>query len=67
MLYHTFDQDPNNNLGFVWSDVYKNNDLLTHLANPAVGVYLEAHHEMIWGLIFLMNFMELLKTKLLEP
>ena len=46
MLHHTFDQDPNYPLRFVWSEVYKNDDaLLAHLANPAVGVYLEAHAE----------------------
>ena len=47
MLHHTFDQDPDNPLRFVWSEVYKNDDaLLAHLANPAVGVYLEAHAEL---------------------
>ncbi len=44
MLHHTFDQDPDDPLRFVWSEVYKNDDaLLAHLANPALGVYLEAH------------------------
>ncbi len=39
MLHHTFDQDPDDPLCFVWSEVYKNDDaLLAHLANPAVGV-----------------------------
>ena len=47
MLHHTFDQDPDNPLRFVWSEVYKNDDaLLAHLANPAVSVYLEAHAEL---------------------
>ena len=47
MLHHTFDQDPDDPLRFVWSEVYKNDDaLLAHLANPAVGVYLEAHAEL---------------------
>ena len=47
MLHHTFDQDPDDPLCFVWSEVYKNDDaLLAHLANPAVGVYLEAHAEL---------------------
>ena len=45
--HHTFDQDPDNPLRFVRSEVYKNDDaLLAHLANPAVGVYLEAHAEL---------------------
>ena len=44
MLYHTFDQDHDDPLRFVWSEVYKNDDaLLAHLANPALGVYLDAH------------------------
>ena len=47
MLQHTFDQDSDDPLRFVWSEVYKNDDaLLAHLANPAVGVYLEAHAEL---------------------
>ena len=44
MIHHTFDQDPDDPLHFVWSEVYKNDDaLLADLANPALGVYLEAH------------------------
>ena len=44
MLHHTFDQDPDYPLRFVGSEVYKNDDaLLAHLANPVLGVYLEAH------------------------
>ena len=44
MLHHTFDQDPENPLCFTWSEVYKNDDaLLAHLANPAVGEYLQGH------------------------
>ena len=44
MLHHTFVQDPDDPFRFVWSEVYKNDDaLLAHLANPALGVYLEAH------------------------
>ena len=47
MLHHTFDKDSDDPLRFVWSEVYKNDDaLLAHLANPAVGVYLEAHAEL---------------------
>jgi len=44
MLHRTFDQDPDEPLRLVWSEVYKNDDgLLAHLANPALGVYLDAH------------------------
>ena len=47
ILYHTFDQDPYDPLRFVWSEVKKNDDAwLAHLANPALGVYLEAHAEL---------------------
>ena len=28
MLHHTFDQDPDDSLCFVWSEVYKNDDAL---------------------------------------
>tara|TARA_E500000075_G_C6745173_1_gene200230 strand:+ start:188 stop:451 length:264 start_codon:yes stop_codon:yes gene_type:complete len=44
MLHHTFDQDPEDPLCFVWSEVFKNDDaFLVHLVNPHVGAYLEAH------------------------
>ncbi len=44
MVRHTFDQDPDDPLRFLWSEVYKNDDaLLAHLANKALSVYLEAH------------------------
>ncbi len=44
MLHHTFDQDPEDPLSFVWSEVFKNDDaFLAHLVNPPVGAYLEAH------------------------
>ncbi|WP_269625509.1 putative quinol monooxygenase [Prochlorococcus marinus] len=47
MLHHTFDQDPENPLRFVWSEVYKNDDaFLAHLANPSVGEYLQGHAEL---------------------
>ena len=47
MLHHTFDQDPENSLCFVWSEVYKNDDaFVAHLANPPVGDYLQAHAEL---------------------
>ena len=44
MLHHTFDQDPENPLVFVWSEAYKNDEaFIAHLANPAVGEYLKEH------------------------
>ena len=44
MLHHTFDQDPENPLIFVWSEAYKNDEaFIAHLANPAIGVYLQEH------------------------
>ena len=47
MPHHTFVQDPDYPLRFVRSEVYKNDDaLLAHLANPAVGFYLETHAEL---------------------
>tara|TARA_B100001093_G_scaffold385790_1_gene371658 strand:- start:156 stop:548 length:393 start_codon:yes stop_codon:yes gene_type:complete len=50
MLLHTFDQDPENPLSFVWSEVFKNDDgFLAHLVNPPVGAYLEAHVELCDG------------------
>ncbi len=55
MLHHTFDQDTDDLLRFVWSEVYKNDDaLLAYLANPAVGIYLEAHSEL--GIDFSVEF-----------
>jgi len=66
MLHHTFDQDPDDPLRFVWSEVYKNdNALLAHLANPALGVILRLM--LNWELIFLLNFTELWEIKLLKP
>ena len=47
MLHHTFDQDPENPLCFVWSEVYKNDEaFLAHLENPSVGEYLKVHAEL---------------------
>ena len=41
MLHHTFDQDPDDPLRFVWSKVYKNEKaLLADLANLALAAYL---------------------------
>ena len=46
MLHHTFDQDPENPLCFVWSEVYKNDEaFFSHLANPPVVEYLQGHAE----------------------
>ena len=50
MLHHTFDQDPDDPLRFVWSEFFKNDDaFLAHLVNPPVGEYLEAHAGLIDG------------------
>tara|TARA_S200000501_G_C20329328_1_gene528099 strand:- start:138 stop:521 length:384 start_codon:yes stop_codon:yes gene_type:complete len=44
MLHHTFDQDPDNPLRFVWSEVYKDDQaFLTHLSNPPVQDYITKH------------------------
>ena len=44
MLHHTYDQDPENSLIFVWSKAYKNNEaFIANLANPAVGEFLKEH------------------------
>lgn len=41
MLVHTFDQDPTDPLGFVWTEVYANSDaLIFHLENPPLQDYL---------------------------
>ena len=50
MLHHTFDQDPEDPLSFVWSEFFKNDDaFLAHLVNPPVGDYLEAQAQLIDG------------------
>ncbi len=50
MFHHTFDQDPEDPLRFVWSEFFKNDDaFLAHLVNPPVGDYLKAHAELIDG------------------
>ena len=37
----TFDRNPNNNLGFVWTEVFENSSALEfHLQNPALVKYL---------------------------
>jgi quinol monooxygenase YgiN len=41
MLLHTFDQDPSDPLGFVWTEVYANSAALVfHLENPPLQKYL---------------------------
>ena len=65
MLYHNFDQDPDDPLRFVWSEVYKNDDaLLAHLANPEVGFYLKAHAEL--GTEFSVEFYGTVGDKVIE-
>ena len=60
MLHHTFDQDPENPLCFVWSEVYKNDEaFLSHLANPPVEEYLQGHADL--AIISQSKFMELLE------
>ena len=50
MHIHTFDQDPEEPIIFIWSEFLKNDDaFLAHLVNPPVGDYLEAHAELIDG------------------
>ena len=44
MLHHTFDQDPDDPLKFVWSEVYKDDQaFLTHVSNPPVQDYVAKH------------------------
>ena len=65
MLHHTFDQDPDDTLRFVWSEVHKNDDaLLAHLANPPLGVYLEAHAAL--GTDLYVEFYETVGDKVIE-
>ena len=50
MIHHTFDQDPEDPLRFVWSEFFKNDDaFLAHLVNPPVSHYLVAHAGLIDG------------------
>jgi quinol monooxygenase YgiN len=43
MLLHTFDRDPADLRGFVWTEVYENSDaLIFHLNNADLGAYLAA-------------------------
>ena len=48
MLNHTFVQDPENPLRFIWSEVYKNDvAFIAHLANPGVREYLQENPKLI--------------------
>ena len=41
ILLHTFDQEPSDPLGFVWTEVYANSTaLIFHLENPPLQKYL---------------------------
>ena len=47
MLFHNFDKDPDEPLGFVWSEVYTDSDaLIAHINNPPVQAYVEKHDEL---------------------
>ena len=47
MLFHNFDKDPDDSLGFVWSEVYIDSDaLIAHINNPPVQAYVEKHDEL---------------------
>jgi len=47
MLHHTFDQDPDDPLAFVWSELYKDDaSLLFHLTNPPLIKFVEQHGEL---------------------
>ena len=42
MLFHNFDSDPDDPLGFTWTEVYKNSEaLLSQASNPPVMEYME--------------------------
>ena len=59
MLHHTFDQDPDDPLRFVWSEVYKNDEaLLAHLADSALAANLEAHAGLGDEALTVLKFME---------
>ena len=47
MLFHNFDKDPDDPLGFVWSEVYTNSEaLIAHINNPPVQAYVKKHDEL---------------------
>ena len=46
MLHHTFDQDPDDEFSYVWSEAYSDDaSLLFHLANPPVTKFVQEHGE----------------------
>lgn len=48
MLHHTLDEDPDDPLMFVWSEVYKDDAaIIFHLTNPPLVKFVEQHGE--WG------------------
>ena len=47
MLFHNFDQDPDNPLAFAWTEVYTNSDaFIKHVSNPPVGEYVDRHGDL---------------------
>ena len=47
MLHHTFNADPDDPLGFVWTEVFANDTaFIKHLNNPPVLEYLAQHGEL---------------------
>jgi len=65
MHYHTSDQDSDDPIRFLWSEVYKDDHAwLAHLANTAVGFYLEA--DVALGTDFSFEFSELWEIKWLQ-
>jgi len=47
MLIHTFDQDPNDQNEFTWTEVYRNSSaMIKHINNPAVKSYVLKHGEL---------------------
>ena len=47
MLIHTFDQDPNDQNEFTWTEVYRNSGaMIKHINNPAVKSYVFKHEEL---------------------
>ena len=47
MLIHTFDQDPNDQNEFTWTEVYRNSSaMIKHINNPPVKSYVLKHEEL---------------------
>ncbi len=64
-MHHTYDQDPENTLIFVWSEAYKNDEaFIANLANPAVGEFLKEHQNS--QMILLLKYMEQLGISVLK-